>query len=133
MKYTNRKVVNVQDWDELVQETYGKVYNFQQQNDCQERGTFTIKIPSEYTEDAEMYDSIPEVVNGVEMGVKFAVWLARDPKEPLKDETDDSRLSDWRIDLFWERNFYPDIHTVANDLYKKGLIEAGEYDIKIDW
>lgn len=130
MKYSNRKVIEVDDWDNLIQETYGRVYNFQQQNGCQGRGTFTIRIPSEYTEDDQMHDSIPEVVNGDEMGVKFDVWLARDPKEPLKDEDDNS---EWTIALFWERNFYPDIQTVANDLHKKGLIEAGEYDIKIDW
>lgn len=36
------------------------------------------------------------------------------------------------INLFWERNFYPDINTLANDLYKKGLIKKGEYLIVID-
>lgn len=40
---------------------------------------------------------------------------------------------DWQLNLFWERNFYPDIHVIANDLCKKGLLLAGEYDIKIDW
>jgi hypothetical protein len=35
--------------------------------------------------------------------------------------------------MFWERNFYPDTYTVANDLYDKGLIEAGDYIINIDW
>lgn len=37
LKYTNKKVISVQDWDELVQETYGKPYSFQQQNGCQDR------------------------------------------------------------------------------------------------
>ncbi len=40
---------------------------------------------------------------------------------------------DWEINLFCERNFYPDLHTIANDLYERGLIEAGEYVINIDW
>lgn len=75
-----------------------------------------------------MNDSIPEVVNGYEMGVKFEVWLARDPNQPITNQK-----YDWELELFWERNFYPDIHTLANDLHSKGLIEAGDYLINIDW
>ena len=97
-----------------------------------------------------MNDEIPEVINGDEMGVKFDVWLKRDPNAPLnptkeelkncnyywgKSEKDER---EWKNDkshirLFWERNFYPNVQTVANDLYEKGLIEAGNYSIKIDW
>lgn len=75
-----------------------------------------------------MHDSIPERINGNKMGVKFDVWLQRDPTEWNGKKGDESYL-----DLFWGRNFYPDIHTVANDLYNKGLIEAGDYVIDIDW
>lgn len=128
LKYKNKRIVELSDWDELVKTTYNKPYNFQQQNGCQERGSYRIMIPSEYTEDEHMNDSIPEKINGEKMGVKFAIWLERDPKQPVGDIIDD-----WRIELFWERNFYPDIHTVANDLYEKGLIEKGEYTIDIDW
>jgi hypothetical protein len=109
-----------------VSETYGRVYDFQQQHGCQERGTFHLTVPSEYTEDDEMNESIPEVVNGSIMGVKFDVWLEKDPKIH-------NFGSDWENGLFWERNFYPDINTVANDLFEKGLIEAGSYLINIDW
>jgi hypothetical protein len=37
------------------------------------------------------------------------------------------------IELCWERNFYPCLDMVVNDLYKKGLIEEGEYVINIDY
>ena len=30
--------------------------------------------------------------------------------------------SESNIDLFWARNFYPDVNTLANDLYEKGLL-----------
>ena len=43
------------------------------------------------------------------------------------------RNADWYVDLFWERNFYPNLNTVINDLYKKGLIEKDDYEINIDW
>lgn len=75
-----------------------------------------------------MHDKIPEKINGDIMGVKFDVWLKRDPKQPVGNEKEA-----WSIGLFWERNFYPDIHTVANNLYERGLIEAGDYSIDIDW
>src|ERR1035437_128242 len=121
LKYKMERVIEVQDWDRLVQDTYKRTYSFQQQEGCQSRGSFHISIPSDYTNDEEMNDSIPEVVNGEEMGVKFDVWLQREPNQPVNGETD------YHLDLFWERNFYPDIHTVANDLYNKGLVEAGDY------
>lgn len=128
MLYKNKKMVEVSDWDRLVEDTYKRPYNFQQQNGCKERGIFNLTVPSKYTRDNEMNDSIKEVVNGDEMGVKFDVWLKRDPKQPIP-----GRSTDWELSLFWERNFYPDIETVANDLYKRGLLEEGEYVINIDW
>jgi len=128
---SNVKMIDVGDWDDLVKETYGRPYSFQQQNGCQSRGIRHLTIPSE-SYDEDMEDSIPEKVNGDEMGVKFEVWLARNPKQPIQGKTETS-LSEFYIELFWERSFYPDLQTVANDLHEKGLIEAGNYIINIDW
>lgn len=128
LRYTKKRFISVQDWDALVEETYRRPYSFQQQNGCQSRGIYTLTVPSEYDDEEDMNDSIPEEVNGDIMGVKFEVWLARDPNQPIKDQK-----YEFQLELFWERNFYPNIETVANDLYKKGLIEAGEYVINIDW
>ena len=120
------KLIDVQDWDNLVIETYGRPYAFQQQDGCKDRDLVAITVPDE-CEDFEN-DTVPEIVNGDEMGVSFKAWLARDPKTPLKDRDDAFGLTLW-----WERNFYPDVQMVANDLYEKGLIEAGDYLINIDW
>ena len=130
IKYKIEKVIDVDDWDKLVKETYGKPYSFQQQDGCRDRGVVHISVPCDYAngEDEEMNDSIPKVINGNEMGVKFAVWLTSDPKEWNGDAGD--RMF---VDMFWERNFYPSIYMVANDLYEKGLIEKGNYTIDIDW
>jgi hypothetical protein len=127
IKVKNVKMIEVSDWDKLVSDTYGKPYKFQQQDGCQSRGIFHLTIPSEYTCDDEMNDEIPEIINGETMGVKFEKWLERDPMQPVAGRTD------YGVGLWWNRNFYPDIHTVANDLYKRGLIEAGKYSIEIDW
>lgn len=50
-----------------------------------------------------------------------------------KEDELEYKQSKSHINLFWMRSFYPNIQTVANDLYKQGLIEAGDYSIKIDW
>ena len=126
MKTKTTKLIEVGDWDELVESTYSRPYNFQQQNDCQERGVYHLKVPAKASDYKN--DTIPEEINGEEMGVSFAAWLARDPKEWNGDPEDQDFL-----DMFWERNFYPDIQMVANDLHAKGLLDAGEYAINIDW
>jgi hypothetical protein len=153
IKIKKTKVIDCQDWDELVQKTYGKPYSLQQQDGCMDRGKIGIDVPSTWAEQAEeeMHDKIPEVINNEEeMGVKFDVWLARDPNQPLNPS--DKELSEcnyywgkteedaleWKkdesnIELFFERNFYPSLETLIDDLHKKGLIEEGDYQIDIDW
>jgi hypothetical protein len=126
IKIQNKQIIAVSDWDNLVKQTYGRPYSFQQQDDCKQRGTEYITIP-EYPEDYEN-DTIPEVINGPEMGVSFAAWLARDPKQWNGEEQ-----RSYTLDLFWHRNFYPHVSMIANDLHAKGLIPAGEYGIEIDW
>lgn len=131
LKFKNTKTIEVSDWDKLVQETYGKPYRFQQQDGCQSRGTHTLQVPLGDIEDFDFQnDSIKDEVNGSEMGVSFKAWLARDPKEWNGEDGGGRSFS---VDLFWSRNFYPNLQVLANDLYEKGLIEEGEYVINIDW
>lgn len=129
IKFKTEQVCEVSDWDSLVQETYGRIYSFQQQDGCKERGRFHLTVPD--TPSDYENDTIPEKVNGDEMGVSFAAWLARDPNQLL--DTGDKWEREHGLSLFWERNFYPDIQMVANDLCKRGLLAAGEYTINIDW
>ncbi len=126
LKVKTEKLIDVNDWDELVVETYGRIYNFQQQDGCKSRGVFYLTVPNK----ADDYEntSVLEIVNEEEMGVSFKAWLERDPKQLLKDQQ-----FDFELNLWWGRNFYPDIQMVANDLYKKGLLESGDYIINIDW
>ena len=126
MKIKTIQVIDVNEFNDLVSTTYGRPYNFQQQDGCKERQHVAISVPEKYTEDYEN-DTIPEVVNHHEMGVSFKAWLERDPNQllPGRDK--------WSTDLWWSRNFYPEVSMVINDLYAKGLLEAGEYNIDIDW
>lgn len=128
MLFSNVKLIEVYDWDELVEKTYQRPYSFQQQDDCKERQLIRFTVPYDYDEESEMNDDIPETLDSEEMGVKFATWLARDPNTPIKNQK-----SSWELRTFWERNFYPSFGTVVDDLHKKGLIDAGEYYLNIDW
>jgi hypothetical protein len=123
-------VVSTQAWDTLVESTYGRPYCFQQQDGCKDRGTYLLEVPCEHPYDYED-DSITEKVNGDEMGVSFKAWLDRDPKQPLN--SDDKWERESGLSLFYERNFYPAIEVLANDLHAKGLLDAGKYLIDIDW
>lgn len=118
LEYKVKNIVDLGDWDTLVQEEYGKPYSFQQQDGCKSRGSESFQVPAEYTYDFKK-DEIPYEINGDVMGVSFKSWLAT---EPEKYE-----------DIFWERNFYPSMEVLAQDLYEKGMIKAGEYTIEIDW
>lgn len=124
--YTTVKMINDSDWDALVQETYNRPYRFQQQDGCKERQIVELTIP--YKDYDYENETVPEVVNHDDMGVSFKAWLERDPKQKLANQQYDHQLTLW-----WHRNFYPDVQTVANDLHARGLIEAGEYAINIDW
>jgi len=126
-----RNIILIEDseWDELVVKTYGKPYCFQQQDDCKDRGTERILVPDKnsISFDDEMNDSIPETDDPSSiMGVKFQVWLDRDP---LQLVLNDEQLTY----LYWHRNFYPNVNILANDMYEKGILEEGEYLINIDW
>lgn len=127
LKFKTEKIIDVQDWDALVQETYGRIYNFQQQDGCRHRGIFEFSVPEREVYDFEN-DTISEIDNEDERGVSFKAWLERDPKQKLQNQE-----YDWELKLWWSRNFYPEFQMVANDLNKKGLLPDGDYIINIDW
>lgn len=129
LKVKTKKVIDSFDFDTLVQDTYGRPYTFQQQDGCKERQNVSITVPVQHPEDFEN-DTVPEVVNHSDMGVSFKAWLERDPKQKLSNKDDQD---DWCTALWWKRNFYPNLDMVLNDLHSKGLIEAGDYTINIDW
>lgn len=124
--YKTAKIIEVQDLNDLVEKTYGRPYNFQQQDGCKKRQLVYITVPEKCPEDYAN-DTVPEEVNHEDMGVSFKAWLERDPNKLLPSE------NKWETDLWWNRNFYPDISMIINDLHEKGLLEAGEYKINIYW
>ena len=135
-------VIEESDWSNLVSQTYGRPYQYQQQDGGKQRGTERFTVPYPEMEEDFKNDTVPEIVNCEEArGVSFAAWLARDPSQLIPDKeyafeitTDElRRIREMSLSLWWDRNFYPDFQTVANDLHEKGLLDAGEYTLSLDW
>lgn len=122
-----RKVImfDVWEWNKLVSSTYGRTYNFQQQDGCRDRGIYSFSIPCTDIEDYSN-DDIPEVINSKIRGVSFQAWLDRDPDTP-------DFVPEYKTALFWERNFYPNVTMIIKDLENKGILKEGDYIINIDW
>ena len=100
------KVIDECDWSNFVSVIYGRPYRLQQQGECYPNGSNEyVDVPND--EDEEDW-----------VNVNLNDWLAKDP-------------NDTGID--WMREFYPSLHTIANDLHNKGLLEAGSYTIHISW
>lgn len=131
IKLSTKQIIEVQDWDDLVEQTYGKPYSFQQQWGCQDRGIVPISVVEGSMKDPyEETTNVEEAVNVNETAVSFQAWLARDPRQKLSDP---EQQEDWYTKLWWERSFFPDVEVLANDMCNKGLIAPGEYSINIDW
>lgn len=138
LKIRTIKQIDVQDWNNLVIEIYGKPYSLQQQDGCKSRGLEYITVPVKNPYDYEN-DSISFIVNGNEMGVSFKAWDKSNYDsvlEEFKEQEEDTsqfKLSKFYTEMFYERNFYPSIDMIINDLHNQGLLEEGEYQINIDW
>lgn len=99
------------DFSRYVTEHYGRPYNLQQQGDMlAQEASVRFTVPSPYAED--------------DMPVSLADWIAATPP------TDPS---DYREKMRWERDYYPNLETVANDLHTKGLLDAGDYIMYAWW
>lgn len=120
--FKNKLIISVQDWDNLVSTHYGKVYSFQQQDDCRPRGLYWVGKWGEPFKN----DTVPVEVNGVEMGVSLEAWTN-------KDYNDHFFNGGYEENLFWERNFYPSEQEIIEDLFDKGLIPQKEFGIEVDW
>jgi len=128
MKITTEQVIKVEDFNTLVENTYSRPYDLQQQDGCMDRQLLRVTVP----EECDDYDNttVEEPVTSDEMGVSFEAWKNRDPGEKLASS---DVYSKWEVELWFRRKFYPELQMLLNDLYKKGLLASGDYTIEIDW
>ena len=133
LKISLLQVIDINDWDSFIEKTYGKIYSFQQQDGCKNRGLYRFSVGDYEIDEDYGHDEIPEVINGEIRCVKFDKWLSRSIEEPINDKKDIYGENGIYIQLFWHRNFYPDFDVLVDDLYKRGLIKKGSYAIEVDW
>lgn len=96
MKVQIKKFVPVHVWNGFVREVYGRSYNLESQEDYCNGSVLFLTIPTSYDGDDDMNDSIEEIVQGLEKGVKFKTWLSRDPLQPLLTR----RYDEWELETF---------------------------------
>lgn len=126
LEYQNLRVIENYKWSEFISSVYNLPYNYQQQNECQNTN-FEFNIPNDLEEEDLGSDSIPYEVNGKDECVKFDVWV----NSKLEDISKNFEYESDAV-IFYNRNFYPSIFQILNDLYNRGLIEEGDYLIRID-
>lgn len=131
LEVQTKKVIDVDDWNRFIEDTYWKTYHFQQQDWCKDRGVESF-IASKTEYESYKNDSVPFKVNWDKMWVSLDAWLKMDT-ETAREKLPADEKKDYCIDLFFERNFYPHIEELASDLCKKWLLEEWEYTINIDW
>lgn len=114
LPHHTRTVIHESAFSRYVTNHYGRPYHLQQQGDMmgQEVSTrFTVPDP----EDGEWEGmEAPTLVD----------WLKATPPTDEHDRTEILR---------WERDYYPQLGAVVNDLHTKGLLDAGEYLIYAEW
>lgn len=141
LKIEDYKVVYDGEWSRFVSEVYGRPYDLQQQDGGMSRCHLYVEVPVA-PEDIEIFkeDCLGDIspCDEKSMCVDFERWLSRDPEQLVPDDVvrqDCSWVENKRFntDLWWERNFYPHIDILANDLYEKGFLPAGQYLILVDW
>lgn len=128
LEFRIEKVIDSSDLDALVVATYGKPFCFQQQDDCRDRGSYQFEVKSEpdLSDEFKGKTELDCGINGEDYGVDFQTWL----NTKASDFYDGKPFYQ---DLWFERNFYPDMVYLLSDLCKRGLIEAGRYTIEVDW
>lgn len=142
IKVETWKVINESEFNEVVSKTYGRPYHLQQQGDM---------LGNDTTHRIEVSKDGSEGCSGG--SVSLNEWLAVDPEtHKFPDprwETTGKHLPDDHpskkfypeflepgtsyYDMHWERDFYPDMDELLDDLLEKGLIEEGTYQINVSW
>lgn len=119
-KLTGKQVIVIHEleFSELVREVYGRPYQFQQQEFMGQKTYYEFSVPAHPLGDH--YKAVP-----------FQEWLEATPPGPAEPGKFDSEL--FTEGLRWEREFYPEMEEIVNDLHQKGLIDPGEYALHIWW
>lgn|SRR5574343_400590 len=120
IKTKPKHVINSDVWDKYVTKIYKRPYSISDQFEF--KNVLEFKVPNRAIDFAN--EIVEEDESTKETGVNFKSWISRDPSQPISGDP-----RPFVTKLWWFRSFYPEIDVLANDLYKKGQLERGEYVI----
>jgi hypothetical protein len=120
MRIKSVKLIDETEFSQLVREAYGRPYRLQQQDHCM--GQNEIELIT-----------IPDEGIDIDDPQRFEEWRdAEAPESRGVDQFGDMRW-DWEVELHWEREFYPPLQELVNDMYERSLLPQGDYAIRAYW
>lgn len=108
-------VLSETTFSKYVSELYGRPYQLQQQGDMlAQESSVALIVP-----EPEDWNENPSL----------AEWLAATPPEEQGLGLSELLNEEMR----WERQYYPSLEAVGNDLHARGLLDVGYYIIHVSW
>lgn len=114
LRYYAAKIIDEDEFSQLVRDTYQRPYQLQQHG-------FDSGEPMRIGTYLEI--DVPGTDTWLPGEHSLEEWLEREVENP----------GDKIAEIEWEREFTPDLQQLVNDLHAQGLLEAGEYLIKVEW
>ena len=107
-------VLHESEFSNLVRQTFERPYSLQQQGDMHSQESFIrFDVPAELEWEHEP---------------SLETWLATTPPDP-----EDHSMAAFTNRLRWDREFYPDLQDIANELHARGQLDAGTYVLHVWW
>lgn len=123
LKTSTRQIIDIRDFDNLVEETYGRPYSLQQQNFMGQETYYDFEVPESWDGwDFDGFEGYP---------VPFKEWCEADPE--IDPKTGRPWSPSYEKRLHWEREFYPDFEELMHDLNLRGELDPGKYSIHVWW
>jgi hypothetical protein len=119
MRIENVKLIGETEFSRLVSETYGRPYQLQQQDNCM-------------GQDEIERVTVPDEGIDIDDDARFAEWRDADVPDPVGVLHGETRW-DWEVELYWQREYYPPLQELVNDLHERGLLPQGDYVIHASW
>ena len=110
-------VLHESEFSDLVRQTFERPYSLQQQGDMHSQESFVrFDVPADREEEEHW------------QAVSMEEWLAATPPDP-----EDRSMEAFTDRLRWDREFYPQLDSVANELHARGQLDAGTYVLHVWW
>lgn len=111
------KLIHESELSKRVAEMFERPYQLQQQGDMLGQDSVVIAdVPAEPEFDLDL--------------PSFLEWSTRDVNLEPPGE---SWHYPWQRELWWHREFYPDLQEVLNELHRLGELPEGKYAIHVWW